>query len=63
MKKTLLIIQLILLFSCASFAQSIGIGTNAPDGSSILDITSSTKGLLIPRMSTPSMLNIPSPAR
>ena len=30
----------------------IGIGTNAPDASSILDITSTTRGFLTPRMTT-----------
>ena len=49
MKKKLLI--LVLLFSVAqSQAQSVGIGTTTPDASAQLDIVSTTKGLLIPRM-------------
>ena len=37
------------LLTAATFAQ-VGIGTTTPDASSALDITSTTKGLLIPRM-------------
>jgi hypothetical protein len=37
------------LVTAATFAQ-VGIGTTNPDGSAALDITSTTKGLLIPRM-------------
>ncbi len=33
-----------------AFAQNVGIGTNSPDGSAMLDISSNNKGLLIPRM-------------
>lgn len=45
------------IFICASFllcirvfSQSVGIGTNSPASSAVLDITSSSKGLLLPRM-------------
>jgi hypothetical protein len=37
------------VFTASSYAQ-VGIGTATPDASSALDITSTTKGLLIPRM-------------
>jgi hypothetical protein len=37
------------VLTAATFAQ-VGIGTTNPDGSAALDITSTTKGLLIPRM-------------
>ncbi|MGR3177520.1 MAG: hypothetical protein ACUZ8E_05650 [Candidatus Anammoxibacter sp.] len=40
---------------------TLSIGISAPDGSSILDITSTTKGLLYPRMTTTQRDNIPSP--
>ncbi len=43
-------------------AQRVGIGTNDPDSSAILDITSSTKGVLIPRMSATDRQNINDPA-
>jgi hypothetical protein len=46
-----------------SSAQNVGIGINIPDGSAILDITNTTKGLLIPRMKTPSILSITNPAK
>ena len=37
------------VFTATTYAQ-VGIGTTSPDASSALDITSTTKGLLIPRM-------------
>lgn len=51
MKKILIII--LFLGKIYSFAQTgnVGIGTAAPDASSVLDITSTDKGLLIPRVS------------
>ena len=49
MKKYFLL--LIITSSCNLLnAQSVGIGTSTPDPSAQLDITSTTKGLLIPRM-------------
>lgn len=41
---------------------STGIGTNAPNASSLLEIKSTTKGLLIPRMTVAQRNAIPSPA-
>ncbi len=41
---------------------SIGIGTTTPSPSAILDINSTTKGVLIPRMTTTQRNAIPSPA-
>jgi hypothetical protein len=48
----------------SSFAQTknVGIGTTTPDASAVLDIQSSNKGLLIPRMSSEQMRTINSPA-
>jgi hypothetical protein len=43
-------------------AQSVGIGTTSPDSSAMLDITSTTRGLLLPRMTTVQMNAISSPA-
>ena len=37
------------LLTATTYAQ-VGIGTTTPDASSALDITSTTKGLLMPRM-------------
>jgi hypothetical protein len=41
------------LFICASlglFAQGVGIGTDNPSPSSMLDVQSDTSGVLLPRM-------------
>jgi hypothetical protein len=43
-------------------AGQLGIGTPTPDASAALDITSTTKGLLIPRMTNAQRLVIASPA-
>jgi hypothetical protein len=43
-------------------AQSVGIGTPSPNASAQLDITSTTKGLLIPRMTSAQRLAITTPA-
>ncbi len=37
----------------------VGVGTASPDNNAALDISSSTKGILIPRMSTAARLTIP----
>ena len=50
MKKTILLI-LLFIIPTISFAQ-VGIGTTTPNTSSALDVVSSTKGFLMPRMST-----------
>lgn len=42
----------ILLFLLNSASGQVGIGTSSPDNKAILDISSTTKGLLIPRLST-----------
>lgn len=52
-------IVLLLLFPFFSFAQ-VGINTTTPDSSSMLDISATNKGLLIPRISIPN-LNAASP--
>ncbi|WP_428657655.1 hypothetical protein [Runella sp.] len=35
-----------------NYGSNVGIGTNTPDGCAVLDISSTTKGLLLPRMTT-----------
>jgi hypothetical protein len=58
-----LVITLIILNSTASLAQdNVGIGTNTPDASAILEMLSNNKGLLVPRMNTAGMNAITSPA-
>ncbi|MDB9770663.1 hypothetical protein OAB31_00460 [Polaribacter sp.] len=49
------------LLTATTYAQ-VGIGTTTPDASSALDITSTTKGLLIPRMTETQRDAISSPA-
>lgn len=61
---------LLLSFVCCSlqFATSVkaqdnvGIGTNTPNASAILELLSTNKGMLVPRMNTIGMTSIPSPA-
>ena len=50
------------LFTATTFAQ-VGIGTTTPDASSALDITSTTKGLLMPRMTAAQRDAISAPAQ
>ena len=61
MKKILFFLGFILSMS-DSFAQNIGIGTKSPDATAMLDITSSSKGMLIPRMTTAQRNAISLPA-
>ncbi len=55
--KFIAIIFLMMLSGLESFAQ-IGINTTSPDPSSVLDIDSSDKGILIPRVSIPDLSSI-----
>lgn len=50
-----------LTINLETFAQ-VGIGTTNPDGSSMLDVTSTTKGMLAPRMTTAQKTAIVTPA-
>lgn len=52
----------VMIVSLKANAQSVGINTAAPDTSAILDISSTTKGLLIPRMTTAQQTAISLPA-
>lgn len=47
---------------CILYAQNVGIGTTTPDASSKLDVTSTTSGVLVPRMTTLQRNAITSPA-
>ncbi|ULC60848.1 hypothetical protein MBM09_07565 [Flaviramulus sp. BrNp1-15] len=53
--------SLFFLFFINSFSQ-VGIGTTTPNASSILDIESTTQGILAPRMTTAQRIAIASPA-
>ena len=62
-KVSLTIVITALLFSQQLYAQNnVGIGTNNPDASSVLELQSSQKGLLVPRMSSVQRTAIASPA-
>jgi trimeric autotransporter adhesin len=52
MNNKILITAWVVLFSTFINAQSVGINTPTPDASAVLDVKSTTKGLLIPRMTT-----------
>ena len=60
MKKKLLFLMIVLL-STLTYAQ-VGIGTTTPDPSSILDIESSSQGILTPRMTTAQRNAVSNPA-
>lgn len=60
-KNTLLIILVVFIGLNSALAQ-VGIGTTNPDASALLELESTTKGFLPPRMTTSEILNISSPA-
>ncbi len=62
MKKFLFSIYFIVLAFGVFAQQSVGIGTTTPNASAILDVNSTTKGLLIPRMTFAQRNLIPAPA-
>ncbi|MEL6805613.1 MAG: cell wall anchor protein, partial [Bacteroidota bacterium] len=59
-----IITLLIIACSMATIQAQVGINTDnaAPDSSAMLDVQSSDKGLLIPRMDSTSRRNITNPA-
>lgn len=62
MKNTIIttLFSLIMLQFC--LGQGVGFGTTAPDASAAVDISSTTKGILVPRMTTAQRNMIASPA-
>src|SRR6476660_226990 len=61
MKKIFFLLLLAGYYSAT--AQSVGIGTTVPNTSAQLDITNTSKGLLIPRMTTTGINAISNPAK
>lgn len=53
---------LIVLIACAGLHAQVGIGTTNPDGSAVLDVTATDKGMLVPRLTTAQRVAISSPA-
>lgn len=62
MKKLKQILSLSILIISGVLSAQIGIGTLVPDNSSILDLSSTTKGFLLPRMTTTQQTALISPA-
>ena len=57
------VLLFIMLIGQFIFSQSVGIGTATPDSSAILDLTSTDKGFLIPRMDSLTRTQIGDPAQ
>jgi hypothetical protein len=57
----ILSLLIFLMFALNGFAQNIGIGTGNPNPAAALDITDTTKGILIPRMTQVQRLAIQNP--
>lgn len=60
--KKLFSLVLSLFCSLLLLSQGVGIGTNSPAGSALLDLSSTSRGILIPRMTTAQRTAIVSPA-
>jgi len=54
---------LLSIFDAKLFAQSVGIGTTTPDANAQLDVSSNTKGILIPRLTSVQRSAIVNPAK
>lgn len=61
--KTILVVLCTALILKANAQQSVGIGTTSPNSSAVLDINSTSKGILVPRMTTAQRNAIASPAK
>ncbi len=53
---------ILMLIAITSYGQNVGIGTINPDESAMLEVRSTTKGILIPRMTTAQRIAITNPA-
>ncbi|MBO9562276.1 MAG: hypothetical protein J7621_05850 [Niastella sp.] len=62
MKRKLTILTVLFLAATTFVQAQVGIGTTTPAASSALDVTSTTRGVLIPRMSSAQRTAITSPA-
>lgn len=61
--KSILFICCILLAAAGFSQNNIGMGTTSPNASALLDITSTTKGILVPRMTQAQRTAISNPAQ
>lgn len=62
MKTLFYLLVFLCLAPAATWAQGVGLGIGTPNSSAMLDVTSTSKGVLIPRMSTDQRGKIASPA-
>ena len=62
MKKSFILLAVFSSLSVFSQTGSVGINTEQPDASAVLDITSTTKGILIPRVNALERASIVQPA-
>ncbi len=64
MKKSILFLVIVVLLTPVQMVAQVGINTDGsnPDSSAMLDVKSTVRGLLIPRMNSQQMYLIPSPA-
>ena len=61
--KKFIVLMLVFLSIIKSYSQSVGIGTTTPNTSSMLDVSATNKGMLVPRMTTVQRTAIASPAK
>lgn len=60
--RKLILFTIAIIFMLQSQAQNVGIGTTTPDTSAILEMQSTNKGILIPRITEAARLQIAEPA-
>lgn len=60
--KIFLLLSIVAISNLSYSQNGVGIGTTSPHSSSILEISSTSKGLLIPRMTTTQRTSIATPA-
>lgn len=62
MKRYNMLLMSIIVFVCTNTYSQFGMGTSDPEESALLDLSSKTKGILVPRMSLENRNLIPNPA-
>ena len=62
MKKISILFTLLIFLSQAILAQNVGVGTTTPNANAILDVSSTNKGLLLPRLADTNAITGAKPA-